>query len=83
MVAVARAVARGGGVGAVEDDGDVAVTAVGVEAVDCGVSGSTDGGSAADRRVPSKHLALATEGGVMCWWGGGVSRKRKARQSVL
>ena len=39
MVAVTGSVAGGGGVGAVEDDGDVAVAAVVVETVDFGEIG--------------------------------------------
>ncbi len=62
MVAVARAVARGGGVGAVEDDGDVAVTAVGVEAVDLGQHGTLEEACADDEECGVGHAV--DDGGV-------------------
>ena len=53
VVAVTGSVAGGGGVGAVEDDGDVAVAAVVVETVDFG-----------EHRAPEKAGTSYEKGGV-------------------
>lgn len=73
VVAVTGSVAGGGGVGAVEDDGDVAVAAVVVETVDFGEHRAPEKAARITKRVVSAtRLIMAASATISM---GGQSRK--------